>query len=372
MIMIELYRLVLEGIIMSNNYLKPLFKYPGGKSSEYKYLKKLFPDFNTYIEPFIGGGAVYWATDANNWIINDYSRELISIYKYCKDQNEVFIKYFEEISTIWTRKNKYEKFIEYALKNNIRCTKEQLLELSIDLGSDIKYLPMNFELLTNYFEDSLNRKIKSLNKISQKTIIKNWKDNALGILGSGIYTYLRYLYNHTSFEKKPELKTILYLFIREYSYSSMFRFNSEGLFNVPFGGNSYAKKDFSKRLKQFKDPNVISKLQETRILQGDFSNAFLDEQNAFMFLDPPYDTEFSTYNLHVFDANEQIRLHDELLKINKTKWLMVTKSTAFIEKLYNRKGWFKKHFDKTYSVNFKNRNDKNVSHLVISNYNLEE
>ncbi|MCJ0588760.1 DNA adenine methylase, partial [Enterococcus cecorum] len=40
-------------------FLKPLFKYPGGKSSEYKHLRELFPKFNTYVEPFLGGGAVY-------------------------------------------------------------------------------------------------------------------------------------------------------------------------------------------------------------------------------------------------------------------------------------------------------------------------
>ncbi len=56
---------------MSSVVLKPLFKYPGGKSSELKHLKKLLPDFDTYIEPFLGGGAVFWATKAKQWIIND-------------------------------------------------------------------------------------------------------------------------------------------------------------------------------------------------------------------------------------------------------------------------------------------------------------
>jgi len=90
-----------------------------------------------------------------------------------------------------------------------------------------------------------------------------------------------------------------------------------------------------------------------------------------MFLDPPYDTEFSTYNLHVFDAKEQIRLRDELKKIKKTKWLMVVKATEFIEELYDNPEWYKEHFDKTYSVNFKNRNEQDVQHLVIANYKME-
>jgi len=41
--------------------LKPLVKWSGGKGDEIKLFEKYFPkDFNTYIEPFVGGGAVYF------------------------------------------------------------------------------------------------------------------------------------------------------------------------------------------------------------------------------------------------------------------------------------------------------------------------
>ena len=107
-------------------------------------------------------------------------------------------------------------------------------------------------------------------------------------------------------------------------------------------------------------------------MQSDFSDALIDQDDAFMFLDPPYDSEFSTYNLHVFDAQEQIRLRDSLLNIIETKWLMVVKSTDFIEELYEHEGWYKFRFDKNYSVNFKNRNEQAVKHLIITNYRLED
>ncbi|WP_241208431.1 DNA adenine methylase [Streptococcus downei] len=87
--------------------MKPLFKYPGGKGSEYKYLRKLFPEFDTYVEPFLGGGAVYWATKADNWIINDYSQELISIYRYTQEQDELFLNYLEDIGRVWKNKENY-------------------------------------------------------------------------------------------------------------------------------------------------------------------------------------------------------------------------------------------------------------------------
>ncbi|WP_241208430.1 hypothetical protein [Streptococcus downei] len=91
-----------------------------------------------------------------------------------------------------------------------------------------------------------------------------------------------------------------------------------------------------------------------------------------MFLDPRMTQNLAHINLHVFDAQEQIRLRNELLQVNQTKWLMIVKSTDFIEELYEHDGWYKFRFDKSYSVNFKNRNEQDVKHLVITNYQLED
>lgn len=353
--------------------LKPLFKYPGGKSSEYKYLKKLFPKFNTYIEPFVGGGAVYWAIESDYWIINDFSRELISIYNYTQQQDISFIKYIQEIGIIWEKKQLYVNDILNFLVNETADLNNSLIQqIAKKLLSLTIYLPRDVQQLVLILESSILRKRKSLARIAKKEEIQNWEENALGVLGAALYTYFREVYNEISYDMEPQLKTALYFFLREYAYSAMFRYNADGLFNVPFGGNTYAKKSFLQKYIQTTSEPVIRKLQNTLILQGDFSKALIDKEDTFMFLDPPYDSEFSTYNLHVFDAQEQVRLRDTLLTIKKTKWLMVVKSTDFIENLYDKKGWYKTHFDKSYSVNFKNRNDKNVKHLVITNYRLEE
>lgn len=357
---------------MANEILKPLFKYPGGKSSEYKYLKKLFPEFKYYVEPFLGGGAVYWATKAETYLINDFSKELISIYSYTKSQDEKFLGLLHDISVIWEVKAEYIDFIKELIMDIEDTNDINLREMSNRLLSSTEYLPRKEEQLSIFLSDSIIRKKKSLQRVAKVEDIKNWEENAHGVIGASIYTYLRSLYNQTSYDQDPQLKTVLYLFLREYSYSSMFRFNASGDFNVPFGGNSYAKKPFRNRFEQIKSQSVLEKLSHTEIMQGDFSHSLIDKEETFMFLDPPYDSEFSTYNLHVFDYLEQIRLRDSLLKLNKTKWLMVIKSTEFIEELYDKEGWYKLHFDKSYSVNFKNRNMQEVKHLVITNYVIGE
>ena len=101
----------------------------------------------------------------------------------------------------------------------------------------------------------------------------------------------------------------------------------------------------------------------------DFCKKIKLTSKDFIFLDPPYDTEFSTYAKNEFGKNDQIRLAN-FLKNTKAKFMLIIKNTDFIYDLYNVKGLYIKSFDKKYLVSIKNRNDKNVEHLIITNYEI--
>ena len=65
----------------SSIHLKPLIKWSGGKSDEIKTFEKYFPEnYETYIEPFIGGGSVYFYLNPKKAVINDIHKELIDFY----------------------------------------------------------------------------------------------------------------------------------------------------------------------------------------------------------------------------------------------------------------------------------------------------
>ena len=52
--------------------MKPILKYRGGKSKEIPQILPYIPNFNgRYIEPFFGGGAMYFHLEHNNAVIND-------------------------------------------------------------------------------------------------------------------------------------------------------------------------------------------------------------------------------------------------------------------------------------------------------------
>lgn len=65
---------------------------------------------------------------------------------------------------------------------------------------------------------------------------------------------------------------------------------------------------------------------------------------------------------------DQKRLTTFLLHHSPAKWMMIIKNTDFIYQLYNKEGINIRTFDKEYLVSFMNRNDKKVTHLLITNY----
>lgn len=65
-----------------NDNLKPLIKWSGGKGDEIKQFVKYIPsDYDTYIEPFIGGGALFFNLRPKKAVISDVHTELIDLYK---------------------------------------------------------------------------------------------------------------------------------------------------------------------------------------------------------------------------------------------------------------------------------------------------
>lgn len=62
--------------------LKPFMTWVGGKQREIRKFEHHIPDdYDTYIEPFIGGGALYFHLEPQKAVINDTHIDLINLYR---------------------------------------------------------------------------------------------------------------------------------------------------------------------------------------------------------------------------------------------------------------------------------------------------
>jgi DNA adenine methylase len=261
-----------------NKPLKPIVKWHGGKKEEIKHILPHIPSsYSKYLEPFVGGGALYFNINPERAVINDVHKELIDFYQAIKNGNSSDINEFmkEHPNTEET----YYKVRAYDISDPL---------------------------------DSAKR----------------------------------------------------FYYLRKTCFRGMLRYNNKGKFNIPYG-----------KYKTYKFEEIMNKdyeelLKRTEIYNEDFEyifNNYNDEEN-FMFLDPPYDSEFTDYGYCNFGKAEHSKLAEHF-KETKIKCLMVIGKTKFIEELY--KDYIVEDYEKKYKFKLHSGrvgNEINTKHLVIKNY----
>ena len=368
--------------------MKTLLKWAGGKERE---LKKILPRLpaliENYYEPFFGGGAVFFNISKINGshFVNDTSNELIDFYKAIKIQDEEFLKSIKFLNERWHKINKLYLKTNTVLTNSYYSYKDNtynedklkkiILKCSSSFTKSLEKDPKRALVFEKEVFKSLNNKFKRTKKLELEKgslPLEDIEKIFISAIKSGYYTFVRKLYNNPSeFDVSHSEYIAIFLFIRMYCYSGMFRYNAAGEFNVPYGGIGYNNNYLDKKIDYYTSQKLIDKFKATSFKNLDFES-FLNSvqltKNDFIFLDPPYDTEFSTYAQNEFNRDDQKRLAIYLTKKTKAKWMLVIKSTDFIKSLYSCDSLTIEEVDKKYNVSFMDRNNKDVIHLIIRNY----
>lgn len=152
-----------------------MLKYRGGKSKEIPYIKWHIPRFSgRYIEPFFGGGALYFYLEPRKAIINDINTQLMGFYQGVRDDYPTLREELDSLEAIYrANRSKFEELKSKSPHERVEDKNEALYYL---------------------LRDMFNGKIQ-----------KEYSD------------------------------ALLYFFINKTAYSGMIRYNQEGAYNVPYG-----------------------------------------------------------------------------------------------------------------------------------------
>ncbi|MBP8994048.1 MAG: Dam family site-specific DNA-(adenine-N6)-methyltransferase [Bacteroidales bacterium] len=251
--------------------MKPLIKYRGGKSKEILHLIKHIPKYEgRYIEPFFGGGALFFHLEPKRAIINDINSKLISFY--------------------------------LGVKNNFETLKAELTEI------DKVY--------------KINR--KKFEELKAKNPDKRVEDE-----NETLYYQIRDMFNGLTEKKYSD--ALLYFFINKTAYSGMIRYNAKGEFNVPYGryanlNTSLVTKAHSKLLANTEIYNLDYSEIFKMATEDDFM--FLDPPYDCVFSDYG-----NVEHKDGFNEENHIELANQYKQL-KCKALMVIGRTPLTEKLY--------------------------------------
>lgn len=273
---------------------KPFVKWVGGKRQLLRQFRDLglYPpeDFdpiaNTYYEPFVGGGAVFFDLLPKKAELSDLNYELVTTYNVIKSDVDALIKSL--------KKHKYEK--EYYLK--VRAQNPKKLS-DVEVASRFIYL------------------------------------------------------NRTGF-------------------NGMYRVNSRGEFNVPFGKYTNPIICDEENLRR-----ASKALQKVSIKQQDYKNVLKKARRGdFVYFDPPYypvskTASFTSYTAEAFLENEQTELRDTFVELHKRGcFVMLSNSdTPFINKIYSGIPGVKiSKVEAGRAINSKGSKRGKITEVLVTNY----
>lgn len=298
------------------NKARPFLKWAGGKRQLIPQLNELLPhelydnDF-TYIEPFVGGGAMLFFMlhkfpNIKKVIINDINKKLTDAYKIIKDDVEGLVLMLTNIE------NEYHKLkVEDSKKEFYLKQRERFNEANLDL---------------------------------------------------------------------LEMTTLL-IFLNRTCFNGLYRENSKGEFNVPFG--RYVNPTICNVDVLYADSKLLNKC-EIKILTGDFSNTatFVEERNLYFFyFDPPYrplsaTSSFNSFVKEDFNDDSQRKLSNfcRQLALKENVFWMLSNSDCsaknpddnFFEDIYN--GFDIQRVFASRAVNANASKRGKLTELLIRNY----
>lgn len=172
-------------------------------------------------------------------------------------------------------------------------------------------------------------------------------------------------------DKTPVERASRIIFLNKTCYNGLFRVNSQGQFNVPFG--------------KYKNPNILDKAvlkavsqylnaNKITILNMDFESCLKDAKRGdFIYLDPPYDPVsdtacFTGYDLNGFNKDEQVRLKETFDELDSRgcKVLLSNAYTNFIVDLY--KNYNQTKISAIRAINSNAEKRGKVDEILVKNY----
>ena len=276
-----------------NLVLSPVLKWVGGKRQLLNDIIPMIPkNCSTYVEPFIGGGAVLFELQPKKAIINDFNGELINVYTVIRDYPEELIKE-----------------LQFHKENNT---------------SEYFYTVREYDRKPDFFS-----KMTSVQKAAR----------------------------------------VIYL--NKTCYNGLYRVNSAGQFNVPYG--------------KYKNPNIVNEtviramskyFNENNIVikNEDFKETLKGlRRGAFVYLDPPYmpissSSSFTGYTENGFNEDKQRELKELCDKLDKKgiKFLQSNSDCEFIRELYS--SYRIKTIKAKRAINSKGNSRGEINEVLIYNY----
>ncbi len=253
-----------------------------------------------------------------------------------------------------------------------------------------KYIPKNFNTYYEPFVGAgavlfeLQPKKAVINDINDELInvydvIKNQVDELIEDLKQH-KNEKDYFYSIRNLDRTPQYTSLSpvkrasrIIYLNKTCFNGLFRVNSRGEFNVPFG--------------KYKNPKIVNEellravhaylnSADIEMMNTDFIHAVEKAgQGDFVYFDPPYDpvsetSSFTNYSLSGFNREDQLRLRDLCLELHErgVRFLLSNSATDFIVDIYGEKGFLVERVDASRNINSVGSKRGKIAEVLVRNF----
>lgn len=240
----------------------PFLKWAGSKRFLLKYIVGALPqNFNTYREPFLGGGSVFFYLKPESAVLSDTNKDLINTYNAIRDNANSVFNY---ISPLKPNKTTYYKIRGQRSKGKYKRAAE-------------------------------------------------------------------------------------FIYINKTCWNGLYRVNSKGIFNVPYGS---PKNNYIADIDNLKECSKLLNKETVELRVCDFEEALVGaKQGDLVYLDPPYVTGHSNngfveYNEKIFSWSDQLRLAKAAIQLASIGAYVIVSNANHNQVLELYKGFKKIQIDR--------------------------
>lgn len=141
------------------------------------------------------------------------------------------------------------------------------------------------------------------------------------------------------------------IFLNKTGYNGLYRVNSKGQYNVPYGAPknvNFVQEENLRMVSAFLNAKTPQGSKAVKLTSGDYKATLkLAKKGDFVYLDPPYDplsttSAFTSYNENGFDREDQTELCAQITELTNrgVKAILSNSDTNFIRTLYGDRSIF--------------------------------
>ena len=222
----------------------------------------------------------------------------------------------------------------------------------------------------NAYISDMNEELINLYSVVKNKVYDLIQDLCKHEVSKEYFLQIRNLDRTKKYQKFSDVeRASRFIYLNRTCFNGLYRVNSQGQFNVPFGN--------------YKNPRIIDEnnllncsqlLQNTEIRCADFSEILNKvKRNDFVYFDPPYvpineTSNFTSYTKEGFDVNLQFKLRDicdELDSIG-VKFMLSNSDTKLVNELYADYEIKKVFASRAINVNADGRGK--ITEVLVRNY----